>query len=98
MTERFSEEQVQQALGELNEIAAYPWEIRDGRLVKEFVFADFAAAFGFMSSVAICAEHMNHHPEWYNIYNRVRIELVTHDAGGISQRDFDLAQQIEQYC
>jgi len=98
MTERFSEDQVQQALLELNEIASFPWEIREGRLVKEFVFADFAAAFGFMSSVAICAEHQNHHPEWYNVYNRVRIELVTHDAGGISQRDFKLAQQIEQYC
>ncbi len=98
MVERVTDEQLQQALEELNSFAALPWEIREGRLCKELAFEDFATAFGFMASVAICAERMNHHPEWFNVYNRVHIELVTHDAGGITERDFDLAKQIEQFC
>lgn len=98
MAERLTEEQQQQSLIELNDFAAAPWEILEGRLCKELVFQDFATAFGFMTSVAIRAERMNHHPEWFNVYNRVQIELVTHDAGGLTERDFELARQIEQFC
>lgn len=58
-------------------------------------FADFGAAFGFMSHVAIMAEKADHHPEWFNVYNRVDILLTTHDAGGLSSRDIDLAKQID---
>jgi 4a-hydroxytetrahydrobiopterin dehydratase len=58
-------------------------------------FADFAEAFGFMTRVAILAEKADHHPEWFNVYNRVEILLTTHDAGGLSQRDIDLATQID---
>ncbi len=58
-------------------------------------FADFAEAFGFMTRVAILAEKADHHPEWFNVYNRVEILLTTHDAGGMSQRDVDLATQID---
>ena len=58
-------------------------------------FADFGAAFGFMSHVAILAEKADHHPEWFNVYNRVDILLTTHDAGGLSGRDIDLAKQID---
>lgn len=58
-------------------------------------FADFAEAFGFMTRVAIMAEKADHHPEWFNVYNRVEILLTTHDAGGLSQRDIDLATQID---
>ncbi len=58
-------------------------------------FADFGAAFGFMTHVAILAEKADHHPEWSNVYNRVDILLTTHDAGGMSQRDVDLATQID---
>jgi 4a-hydroxytetrahydrobiopterin dehydratase len=58
-------------------------------------FADFAEAFGFMTRVAIVAEKADHHPEWFNVYNRVEILLTTHDAGGLSQRDVDLATQID---
>lgn len=71
------------------------WTVEAGKLKKEFQFSSFVEAFGFMSSVALLAESMNHHPEWRNVYNRVTIELVTHDAGGISSRDFELAQRIE---
>ena len=71
------------------------WEIRDGKLHREFKFDDFVSAFGFMSSVALIAEKMNHHPDWSNGYNKVVIDLVSHDAGGLSQRDFDLAAKID---
>jgi len=77
-------------------LAALPgWSVASGKLKKEFQFKSFVEAFGFMSSVALLAESMNHHPEWSNVYNRVTIELVTHDAGGLSSRGFDLAEKIE---
>jgi 4a-hydroxytetrahydrobiopterin dehydratase len=71
------------------------WTVEAGKLKKEYQFGSFVEAFGFMASVALLAESMNHHPEWRNVYNRVTIELVTHDAGGITARDFELAQRIE---
>ena len=71
------------------------WERRDNRIVRQFLFADFVEAFAFMSSVALLAEHAIHHPEWSNVYNRVDIELTTHDAGGLTARDFSLAAEID---
>lgn len=77
------------------------WTLReDGRAIQcGFEFADFVTAFGFMSSVAILAEKQDHHPEWFNVYNKVEITLTTHDVpgehGGISQRDVTLAKSIE---
>jgi 4a-hydroxytetrahydrobiopterin dehydratase len=71
------------------------WELIDGKLSKTFLFDSFVNAFGFMASVALTAESMNHHPEWSNVYNRVSIALNTHDVGGISDLDFTLAQRIE---
>lgn len=62
---------------------------------KEFKFKSFSAAWGFMSRVALLAEAQDHHPEWSNVYNRVTIGLSTHDAGGVSERDFKLANAIE---
>ena len=62
---------------------------------KSFAFTDFNAAFGFMTRVALMAEKMNHHPEWFNVYNRVDITLTTHDADGLSRRDIDLAKAID---
>lgn len=73
------------------------WEpdtARDG-LTKRFVFVDFVQAFGFMTQVALLAEKADHHPEWSNVYNRVDIMLTTHDAGGLSMRDVDLARAID---
>ncbi|MEA3389095.1 MAG: 4a-hydroxytetrahydrobiopterin dehydratase [Pseudomonadota bacterium] len=64
-------------------------------IVRRFAFADFAAAFAFMTHVAIMAERADHHPEWSNVYNRVEIMLTTHDAGGLSQRDIDMARAID---
>ncbi len=71
------------------------WELIDGKLQKTFNLGTFVKAFGFMSSVALLAEAMNHHPEWSNVYNRVTIALNTHDVGGISALDFTLAERIE---
>jgi 4a-hydroxytetrahydrobiopterin dehydratase len=73
------------------------WAPAKGRdaVVKTFTFADFNEAFGFMTRVAIAAEKADHHPEWFNVYNRVEITLTTHDAGGLSKRDIALADFIE---
>ena len=71
------------------------WTVENEKLHKEFQFGSFVEAFGFMASVALIAESMNHHPEWFNVYNRVTVDLATHDAGGISALDFELAKKID---
>ena len=70
------------------------WSLHHDKLHRRFVFADFVEAFGFMSRVALLAEAADHHPEWSNVYNRVEISLTSHDAGGITERDFALARRI----
>jgi 4a-hydroxytetrahydrobiopterin dehydratase len=72
------------------------WTIEDGKLHREYQFADFPQAIGFMTTAAFGIEKMNHHPEWFNVYNRVRVDLTTHDSGGITQKDADLAVLLEQ--
>lgn len=72
------------------------WSVVDGKLRRQLRLSNFAAAFGFMSEVAIHAEKLNHHPEWFNVYNRVDIDLVTHDAGGITSLDFELVDRIDR--
>lgn len=72
------------------------WTIRNGKLHRQYLFKDFVQAFGFMTQVALLAERAGHHPEWTNVYNRVTIDLITHDAQGITERDFDLVRQIEK--
>jgi len=72
------------------------WTIVNGKLNRTFEFADFNEAFGFMTRVAMEVEKLNHHPEWFNVYNRVKIDLVTHDVGGISNFDFKLANIINR--
>ena len=71
------------------------WAMVDGKLHKEFRFPDFVHAFGFMATAAIAIEKADHHPEWFNVYNRVRVDLTTHDAGGITQKDVDLATLLD---
>ena len=78
-------------LGELHE----DWSVVDGYLRRELSFANFAEAFGFMAETAIVCEKSDHHPEWSNVYNRVTIQLTTHDAGGITEYDIDLARSID---
>ena len=74
------------------------WEVVEGRLHREFAFADFAAAFAFMARVAAEAERLDHHPDWSNSWNRVVIDLVTHDAGAITDLDVALAEAIDAVC
>ena len=72
------------------------WSLEGGKLHRDFVFEDFSEAFAFMTRVAMVAETMNHHPEWQNVWNRVRVDLTTHDAGGLTRRDLDLAREMNR--
>jgi 4a-hydroxytetrahydrobiopterin dehydratase len=72
------------------------WKLHDNALQREFRFRDFAEAFAFMTKVARVAERMNHHPDWSNAYNRVSIRVTTHDVGGVSEKDFELAAEIDK--
>lgn len=74
------------------------WEVKDGKLHRQFQFADFAQAFGFMASMAVVSESMGHHPEWFNVYNKVHVDLTTHDAGGITQKDLDWATKANKFA
>ncbi|WP_298918027.1 4a-hydroxytetrahydrobiopterin dehydratase [uncultured Algimonas sp.] len=71
------------------------WTGGDDFITKVYRFADFAEAFGFMTRIAIIADKMDHHPEWFNVYNRVDVTLTTHDAGGVTQKDVTLAKAME---
>ena len=71
------------------------WTLKNKKLHKDFEFADFKQAFEFMTRVADMAEDMNHHPEWFNVYNRVSIDLTTHDAGGITANDIEFAKRVD---
>jgi 4a-hydroxytetrahydrobiopterin dehydratase len=72
------------------------WTVANGKLHREFAFKDFVEAFRFMTGAAFEAERLQHHPEWCNVYNRVTVDLVTHDAQGITALDFDLARRMQQ--
>ncbi|MDE0266520.1 MAG: 4a-hydroxytetrahydrobiopterin dehydratase [Thaumarchaeota archaeon] len=71
------------------------WEVVNGKLHKEYLFDTFNAAFGFMTRAAMEIEKANHHPEWLNVYNRLTIDLTTHDAGGITSNDINLARVLD---
>ena len=87
---RLSDEQIKTELSGLS-----GWSVVNGKLHKDFVFDDFIEAFGFMTRAAIHIEKMNHHPEWFNVYNKLSVDLVTHDAGGITQNDIILARILD---
>ncbi len=76
------------------------WKLQDGRdaIERSVKFKDFSAAWGFMNRVALAAESADHHPEWFNVYNKIDIVLSTHDAGGLTGRDIALAKKIDQYA
>ena len=90
MRTKLSESEIQSVLRDLN-----GWTIVNGKLHREYKFADFIHAFGFMASAALVAEAMGHHPEWFNVYNRVTVDLTTHDAGGITAKDIELAGKMD---
>ena len=74
------------------------WTLVQGKLHREYKFADFVHAFGFMATSAIAIEKMNHHPEWFNVWNKVVVDLTTHDAGGISAKDVELAKLLDTFA
>jgi 4a-hydroxytetrahydrobiopterin dehydratase len=84
--------------GEIDEALASldGWEVQGGKLHREFVFANFVEAFGFMARAALVAERSNHHPEWFNVYRTVRVDLTTHESGGITERDTALARAMNE--
>ena len=86
-----TESEIQQAMADLDS-----WALESGKLHREYRFRDFVQAFGFMAQVALLAERAAHHPDWFNVYNRVVVDLTTHEAGGITQKDFDLAREMER--
>jgi 4a-hydroxytetrahydrobiopterin dehydratase len=100
MTEKLTQQQIDAELARLNEGLAEDslWQIKSEKLVKTFKFKNFIRAFGWMSQIAICAEKLNHHPEWFNVYNKVEVELTTHDVKGISYLDFKLANKMQVFA
>jgi 4a-hydroxytetrahydrobiopterin dehydratase len=89
--QRLSDLELQGALAQLP-----GWRIDQGKLRREYKFADFIHAFGFMSTAALAIEKMGHHPEWSNVYNRVDVHLTTHDAQGITSKDIELARLLDE--
>ncbi|MBM3725887.1 MAG: 4a-hydroxytetrahydrobiopterin dehydratase [Acidobacteria bacterium] len=87
---KLSDEQVARAIEHLP-----GWRFQGGKLHREYRFPDFVHAFGFMATAAIAIEAMNHHPDWQNSWNRVTVDLVTHSEGGVTEKDFKLAQKLE---
>ena len=89
-TRQLNEEEIQSLRKKLPK-----WALKDKKITREFKFSNFIEAFGFMTKVAIIAEGLNHHPEWSNVYANVQITLTTHDLGGLSNLDFELATAID---
>ena len=90
---RLNQDEISEAL-----TAADGWTLKEGReaIQRTFEFSDFKEAWGFMSKVALKAEEMCHHPEWFNVYNRVEVTLATHDCSGLSKLDFELASYMNR--
>ncbi|MCO4785035.1 4a-hydroxytetrahydrobiopterin dehydratase [Marinomonas atlantica] len=90
--------EIDSALIQLNADTIQHWIIEEGKLTKTFKFKSFQHAFGFMTMCAMYAEKKNHHPEWSNVYSKVTVQLITHDVSGLSDKDFDLAKQMDVFA
>lgn len=87
----------EERVAQLRTVPAWRFDAaRGGSIVRDFEFGDFVQAFGFMSQAALVAERSSHHPEWSNVYNRVRVVLTTHDDGGLSMKDIELARAMDR--
>ena len=93
MVDRLSDDDI---AGRLRDLPG--WSLQDGKLTREFHFANFTDAFGFMTRVALVAEKTDHHPEWFNVYNTVEVTLATHDAGGVTAKDIELAKAMDRFA
>ena len=90
---RLSDDQISEGLATLP-----GWELSDAKLHREFHFADFSLAFGFMAACATVAQQLEHHPEWSNVYSTVVVDLTTHDAGGVTELDLRLARRMSEFA
>ena len=99
MATKLSTDEINQSLIALNNGLSKEehWELAGNAIVKTFKFKSFIRAFGWMSQIAIWAEKLKHHPEWFNVYNRVEVKLTTHDVDGLSELDFQLADKMEKF-
>ncbi|MBZ2164227.1 4a-hydroxytetrahydrobiopterin dehydratase [Alteromonas stellipolaris] len=99
MSKILTREEIQENLSMLNEGLEENerWTLSDNAIEKTFTFKSFIRAFGWMSQIAIWAEKLKHHPEWFNVYNRIEVKLTTHDVGGLSELDFKLATKMESF-
>jgi 4a-hydroxytetrahydrobiopterin dehydratase len=94
MVAKLSMQERESALAEINQ---WEWDVKRDAIARSFTFQDFSAAFAFMTRVALAAEQADHHPEWSNVYNKVYILLTTHSAGGLTEKDIDLAKVIDGF-
>lgn len=100
MATKLTAEEIQAHLAALNEgiDTEHCWQLHGDKITKTFIFKGFIGAFGWMTQVAIWAEKLKHHPEWFNVYNKVDVTLTTHDVDGLSELDFKLAQKMNLYA
>jgi len=91
MVDKLNDDEIDKRLKELP-----GWSLHDSKLTREFHFPNFVDAFGFMTRAAMVAEKADHHPEWFNVYNKVTVQLTTHECDGISERDFSLAATMNE--
>ena len=99
MATKLSDNEINEKLKALNELVSDDtlWEQSGDTIKKTFMFKSFIRAFGWMSRIAIWAKKLKHHPEWVNVYNKVEVTLTTHDAGGLTELDFSLAEKMEKF-
>ena len=94
MAEKLSMQERESAL---TEVPQWEWDVKRDAIARSFAFQDFSSAFAFMARVALAAEQADHHPEWSNVYNKVYVLLTTHDAGGLTRKDVELAKRIDSF-
>ncbi len=99
MATKLDDSQIKDALSKLNDTLGSDeqWQLEGDKITKTFKFKSFIRAFGWMSQIAIWAEKLNHHPEWFNVYNKVEVTLTTHDVDGLSDLDFTMAEKMEKF-
>ena len=99
MISKMTDQEIESKLSQLNNALAEEekWVLEGNAIKKTFMFKSFIRAFGWMSQMAIWAEKLNHHPEWFNVYNKVEVTLTTHDVGGLSELDFKFADKMEKF-
>ncbi|GAA5315142.1 MAG: 4a-hydroxytetrahydrobiopterin dehydratase [Candidatus Pelagadaptatus aseana] len=95
--EAYDQTQIASLISELNHRGGN-WDLQDGKLTTDYKFADFNQAFGFMTRCALYIEKVDHHPEWFNVYSKVRVQLTTHEVSGISYKDADLANVMDRFA